>query len=207
MWGQSCPLVVLSRLWYFIISVPVHVCVYDVGCFVDALASRSRYCGRKLSVPIIAILLRLLSGYVDRVTDWYVTGPGFAPRRVPMWIKNSFKALVYTLCEDNLVPWLRYSFSDISLSVCLFMCVYMMLVALLICLWVGVGIGGRKRSVPMIAILLSSLVGVSMEWLTGVSQVLGLVPDVFNCELNITTSHGTPNSHVRERDIPRKWII
>ena len=31
---------------------------------------------------------------------------------------------MYTLCEDNLVPWLRYSFSDISLSVCLFMCVY-----------------------------------------------------------------------------------
>ena len=36
-------------------------------------------------------------------------------------LKNSFKALVYTLCEDNLVPWLRYSFSDISLSVSLFM--------------------------------------------------------------------------------------
>ena len=37
---------------------------------------------------------------------------------------NFIKALVYTLCEDNLVPWLRYSFSDISLSVCLFVCVY-----------------------------------------------------------------------------------
>ena len=37
---------------------------------------------------------------------------------------NFIKALVYTLCEDNLVPWLHYSFSDISLSVCLFMCVY-----------------------------------------------------------------------------------
>ena len=80
---------------------------------------------------------KLLCGYVDRVTDWCVTGPGFAPRRVPLWIKNSFKALVYTLCEDNLVPWLRYSFSDISLSVCLFMCVYMMLVALSMCLRVG----------------------------------------------------------------------
>ena len=53
---------------------------------------------------------------------------------------NFIKALVYTLCEDNLVPWLRYSFSDISLSVCLFMCVYMMLVALSMCLRVGVGI-------------------------------------------------------------------
>ena len=53
---------------------------------------------------------------------------------------NFIKALVYTLCEDNLVPWLRYSFSDISLSVCLFMCVYMMLVALSMCLRVGAGI-------------------------------------------------------------------
>ena len=53
---------------------------------------------------------------------------------------NFIKALVYTLCEDNLVPWLHYSFSDISLSVCLFMCVYMMLVALSMCLRVGAGI-------------------------------------------------------------------
>ena len=55
-------------------------------------------------------------------------------------LKITFKALVYTLCEDNIVPWLRYSFSDISLSVCLFMCVYMMLVALSMCLRVGAGI-------------------------------------------------------------------
>ena len=41
---------------------------------------------------------------------------------------------MYTLCEANLVPWLRYSSSDISLSVCPFMCVYMMLVALSMCL-------------------------------------------------------------------------
>ena len=53
---------------------------------------------------------------------------------------NFIKALVYPLCEDNLVPWLRYSFSDISLSVCLFMCVYMMLVAFSICLRVLAGI-------------------------------------------------------------------
>ena len=53
---------------------------------------------------------------------------------------NFVKALVYTLCEDNLFPRLRYSFSDISLSVCLFMCVYMMLVALSMCLRVGAGI-------------------------------------------------------------------
>ena len=84
--------------------------------------------------------LKLLGGYVDRVTDWCATGPGFAPGRVQLRIKNSFKALLYTLCEDNLVPWLRYSFSDISLSVCLFMCVYVMLVALSMCLRVGAGI-------------------------------------------------------------------
>ena len=54
--------------------------------------------------------------------------------------KISFKALVYTLCEDNLVPWSHYSFSDISLSVCLFICVHMMLVALSMCLRIGVGI-------------------------------------------------------------------
>ena len=53
---------------------------------------------------------------------------------------NFIKALVYTLCEDNLVPWLLFSFSDISLSVFLFMCVYMMLVALSICLRVGAGV-------------------------------------------------------------------
>ena len=53
---------------------------------------------------------------------------------------HSFKALMYTLCEDSLVPWLRYSFSDISLSVCLFMCMYMMLVALSMRLRVGAGI-------------------------------------------------------------------
>ena len=56
------------------------------------------------------------------------------------FLLNFIKAVVYTLCEDNLVPWLRYSFSDISLSVCLFMCAYMMLVALSMCLRVGVGI-------------------------------------------------------------------
>ena len=53
---------------------------------------------------------------------------------------NFIKALVYTLCEDNLVPLLRYSFSDISLSLCLFMFVYIMLVALSMCLGVGAGI-------------------------------------------------------------------
>ena len=62
----------------------VHVCVYDIGCFVDVLASRSGYSGRKLSVPMIAILFKLLGGFVDRVTDWCVTGPGFAPRRVQL---------------------------------------------------------------------------------------------------------------------------
>ena len=50
------------------------------------------------------------------------------------------------------VPWLRYSFSDISLSVCLFTCVYTMLLALSMCLRVGAGIVGGSCEVPMIAI-------------------------------------------------------
>ena len=52
---------------------------------------------------------------------------------------------MYALCEVNLVPWLCYSFSDISLSVCLFMCEYMMLVALSMCLRVRVGIVGGSQ--------------------------------------------------------------
>ena len=31
---------------------------------------------------------KLLGGYVSRVTDWCVTGPGFVPRCVQLWIKN-----------------------------------------------------------------------------------------------------------------------
>ena len=47
----------------------------------------------------------------------------------------------FTLPGHTASPlWLRYSFYDISLSVCLFMCVYMMLVALSMCLRVGAGI-------------------------------------------------------------------
>ena len=34
-------------------------------------------------VPMIA-LFKLLGGYVDRVTDWCVTGRGFVPRRVQL---------------------------------------------------------------------------------------------------------------------------
>ena len=100
MWGHSCPLVALFLLWYFIISVSVHVCVYDVGCFVDVLASRSEY-------------------------------------------------------------------------------------------------SGRKPSVPMIAILLSSSLGLSIEWLTGVSQVLGSRPDVFSCELKIYSRCHSASSNLR----------
>ena len=71
----SCELKIHLRLWcihcvrtilspgctipslIIIISVSVHVCVYDVGCFVDVLANRSGYSVRKPSVPMIAILL------------------------------------------------------------------------------------------------------------------------------------------------------
>ena len=33
---------------------------------------------------IFFLLYKLLGGYVDRVTDWCVTGHGFAPRRVQL---------------------------------------------------------------------------------------------------------------------------
>ena len=72
------------------------------------------------------------------------------------------------VCFKSIVPWLHYSFSDISLSVCLFTCVYMMLVALSMCLRVGVGIVwgilcSSDRST------FSSSVGMSIEWLTCVT--------------------------------------
>ena len=62
------------------------------------------------------------------------------------------------------------------------MCVYMMLVALSMCLRVGAGIvwgswGSNDRNT------FSSSVGMLIEWLTGVSQVVGSRPDVFSCEL------------------------
>ena len=65
------------------------------------------------------------------------------------------------------------------------MCVYMMLVALSMCLRVGAGIVwgilcSNDRNT------FSSSVGMSIEWLTGVSQVVGSHLDVFSCELNNT---------------------
>ena len=39
---------------------------------------------------------KFLGGWVDRVTDWCVTGPGFTPRRVQLWIKNCF--MYFTNC-------------------------------------------------------------------------------------------------------------
>ena len=61
---QDIPYVIKKRFLgrYFIISVSVHVCVYDVGCFVDVLVSRSGYSVRKPSVPMIAILLSFSVG-------------------------------------------------------------------------------------------------------------------------------------------------
>ena len=69
---------------------------------------------------------------------------------------------MYTLCEDNLVPWLCYSFSDISLSVSVHVCVHD--VGCFVDVFASrSGYSGRKPSVPMTAILLSSLVGLSMS--------------------------------------------
>ena len=90
---------------------------------------------------------------------------------------------MYTFCEDNLVPWLHYSFSDISISVCLFMCVYMMLVALSMCLRVGVGIVEEAKCSNDRYTF--KLLGGFVDRVTGVPQVLGSRPDVFSCELKI----------------------
>ena len=68
--------------------------------------------------------------------------------------KISFKVLVYTLCEDNLVPCLRYSFSDISLSVCLFTCVHMMFVACR-CACESERVLWEEAEIPMIVIFLA----------------------------------------------------
>ena len=57
--------------------------LYDVGCFVDVLASRSGHSGMKPSVPMITILLSSSVG-LSIVTDWCVTGPGYAPRHVQL---------------------------------------------------------------------------------------------------------------------------
>ena len=40
----------------------------------------------------------------------------------------------------------------------------------------------EEAEVPMIALLFSSSAGMSIEWLTVVSQVEGSRPDVFSCE-------------------------
>ena len=62
------------------------------------------------------------------------------------------------------------------------MCVYMMLVALSMCLRVGAGSVGGSWWGSNDRITFSSSVGMSIEWLTGVSQVVGLFPDVSSCE-------------------------
>ena len=69
---------------------------------------------------------------------------------------------MYILCGDNLVPWLHYSFSDISLSVCLFVCVYDV-GCFVVVLASRSGYCVRKLSVPMITILSSASVGMSIE--------------------------------------------
>ena len=61
-----------------ILSVCLFMCVYMMlvallMCLrVGAKCSNDRY------------TFKLFGGFVDRVTDWCVTGPGFAPRRVQL---------------------------------------------------------------------------------------------------------------------------
>ena len=133
-------------------------------------------------VPMIAILFSSLVGMSTERLTGVLQIVGSLPDMFSCEL-NFIKALVYTLCEDNLVPWLRYSFSDISLSVFLFMCVCIW--CWLLCRYASESerVLCEEAKVPMIAILFSSSVGIPIEWLTVVSQVMGSLPDVFSCEL------------------------
>ena len=118
----------------------VSSCVY-IWCwlFCRYACESKRVLFERAKVRMIAILF---SSSVGMSIEW-LTGVSQVVGSCPVVFScelNFIKDLVYTLCEDNLVPWLRYFFSDISLLVCLFICVCMMLVALPICLRVGAGI-------------------------------------------------------------------
>ena len=149
-------------LWYFIISVSVHMCVYDVGCFVDVLASRSGYSGRKPSVPMIAILL---SSSVGLSIEWLPGAPqvpGLRPDvfscelkiHLRLWCIHCVRTILSPGCA---IPSLIFHYQCVCSCVCVYDvgCFVDVLAS-------RSGYSGRKPSVPMIAILLSSLVGLSI---------------------------------------------
>ena len=127
-------------------------------------------------VPMIAILF---SSSVGMSIEW-LTGVsqvvGSRPDKFSCEL-NFFKTLVYTLCEDNLVPWLCY-----YPCVCSCVCIWCSLLCWYAC--ESERVLCEEAKVPIMAILFSSSVGMSIEWLTGVSQVEGSRPGVFNWELN-----------------------
>ena len=130
--------------------------------------------------PMIAILF---SSSVGMSIEW-LTGVSQVEGSRPDVFScelNFIKALVYTLCEDNLVPWLRY-YQCVCSCVCIWcslLCRYACKSERVLC---------EEAKVPIMAILFSSSVGMLIEWLTGVSQVVGSRPEVFNCELNFITA-------------------
>ena len=182
MWGQSCPIVVLFLLCYFIISVSFHVFVYDIGCFVEYACESERVLCDEAKVLMIAIIFSSSVGMSIECLTGVSQVEGSRPDLFSCEL-NFIKALVYTLCEDNLILWLRYPSLIFHYQfVCSCVCIWCWLLCRYAC------DSGRvlceEAKAPMIAILFSSSVGMSMEWLTGVSQVVGSRPDVFSCELN-----------------------
>ena len=153
------------------------MCVYIWCWFLCRYACElERVLCEEAKVPMMAILF---SSLVGMSIEW-LTGVSLVEGSRPDVFScelNFIKALVYTLCEDNLVPWLRYYQCG-----CSCVCIWCSLICRYAC--ESNRVLCEEAKVPIMAILFSSSVGMSIEWLTGVSQVEGSRPDVFSCELN-----------------------
>ena len=144
LWCIHCVRTILS-LGCTILSLIFHYhCVFSFVCvwcwlLCQYACESERVFWEQYKVLMIAILF---SSSVGMSIEW-LTGVlqvvGSRPDVFSCEL-NFINSLVYTLCEENLVPSLRYFFSDISLLLCLFICVCMMLVLLSICLRVEAGI-------------------------------------------------------------------
>ena len=181
LWCIHCVRTILSPGCAFSSLIFHYQCVCSCVCIWCWLLCRyvcesERVLCEEAKAPIIAILF---SSSVGMTIEW-LTGVSQVVSSRPDKFScelNFIKTLVYTLCEDNLVPWLRY-YQGVCSCVCIWcslLCRYACESERVLC---------EEAKVTMIAILFSSSVGMSIEWLTGVSQVEGSLPNVFSCELN-----------------------